>query len=361
MPTLRMMLDNSIYGQANDTKVANTKNASPLARHVSNHIQDPVGATKESLSNLTEKKLVYEQAKQDLSRQLAPVKSIIQNIEQEHDLNQNGIPDELENNPDLNPAARGGGPGMANRFAPDNGVPPNMAKEPGKENMMMPNPGMNMPGAGPKIGDELTMPQHKPAAKSGMAPKAKMSDVNQSKLSLKNRPGMQQPQGFPPKRVKVVVRSNSVSPGASRSLATVLPTARIRSMSDQEVRCGLGACSDTKKGMKAKGTSKGALKAWDTKGRRPHSSSIPKKSTVKSVKSKEIESGGPGSGRRPGGAHVDPTRTAFGRNRARLNELSYRNPAAKQSPAVEKQREKDLDKAYKKTGLGGKRPPTWLP
>src|SRR3954464_1650435 len=63
--------------------------ASPLAKHVGSHMQDPVGATKENYGKLQEAKLKYDMAREETQRGLIPVQGVITHLSQMHGLDPN--------------------------------------------------------------------------------------------------------------------------------------------------------------------------------------------------------------------------------------------------------------------------------
>lgn len=196
--------------------VEKKSSVSPLAQHVASHLTDPVGSTKETFGDLSQKKLDYQQAQENAKLQLAPVKSFIQQAEQQHglDQNQNGIPDDEEmgyqdpNNP--NPMM--GKPGMPGM---NPNLPPNMQQKPGM--MQQNNPAMNknVPGTGPKLypgrspaPGSMVRPQNMGTAQPGMqnpagTPSAKPPAAGPKKVTQK-KPG-----AAPGRSIKVHVAANA--------------------------------------------------------------------------------------------------------------------------------------------------------
>lgn len=162
--TIRSMIDSDypLAGIAGAVeKPAPGRKASPAAEHVAQHLEDPVGATKEGFEELADKQLQYDLAKENMKRKLAPVEAVIQHVKQTHGLdeNQNGIPDEEEGYQDPNQMQ----PGTVNRMPPQGmnkpGVPPNMAQRPGMMQQNRPGANVNVPGAGPAIAVKPGMQQ----------------------------------------------------------------------------------------------------------------------------------------------------------------------------------------------------------
>lgn len=119
------------------------------AEHVANHVQDPLGSTHDMFQRLGQKQLEYEMEKETARRSLAPVKAVLQHVDQLHQLtpqNPMGMnPDEAmgyqdPNNPQGNNVPMGG-------QGPMQPMQPGMAGKPGAP--MMPSKGQNdmMPGA----------------------------------------------------------------------------------------------------------------------------------------------------------------------------------------------------------------------
>src|ERR1039457_5125920 len=125
MPTLREIIDETtIYAAA-----PKAKNPSPVAKHVSSHIQDPLGATKEGFGKLQEAKLNYDQAREEMQRNLAPVQSVVDMASQLHGLT-------VGNNQSMMPGTPSMGQGTPgaqdNPDLDENGnpIPPNQSSMP---------------------------------------------------------------------------------------------------------------------------------------------------------------------------------------------------------------------------------------
>lgn len=136
MPTLRKMIDNGSLAAA-----------SPMATHVAKNVQDPLGETKEGFEDLAQKKSDYEVAKEGMRRNLLPVRSVIDHVNQMHQLD--GVPNPNDpmdpDNPDLEQ-------GM---------MPPNnMQQSPGQMGPSAGKPGMmspSQPGTGPRLTPQKPM------------------------------------------------------------------------------------------------------------------------------------------------------------------------------------------------------------
>lgn len=117
MPNLRAMID----GTTLTAGAIKAKKPSPAAQHVSDHIQDPVGATKEGFEGLQEAKLKYDMARESMQRNLAPVQSVMDHVSQVHGIQPgmgtpglgNGNVDSPEVDEDGNPII--GQPGQMNQ------------------------------------------------------------------------------------------------------------------------------------------------------------------------------------------------------------------------------------------------------
>lgn len=225
-----------------------------LATHVSNHLQDPIGTTKEGFDELQQKKLEYDMAKENMSRELAPVQSVIDHVSQMHDLNKNGIPDELEDPNDPNaPMQKGnsmmqGDQGMGyhgpNNAGQPGGMPQNMQQQPGRMQQGAPGKAVSYPGAGPKIPGAPAQQAKPEAPAAKAAPKGQM------------RPGKQAQRG-----IKVSVRAaDGISNGVSRRIRSSFAAAELGNMS---------CCSDSKAKMEAGGPGSGRRPGGGSGGKSP--------------------------------------------------------------------------------------------
>lgn len=154
---------------------------SPVAKHVSSHVQDPMGATKEGFEDMQTKKLQYDQSREKMQRSLTPVQSVIDMASQLHGLtvgnNQTPMPGSpamgqgmpgAQDNPEVDengnplppnqtgqPGSMSGQPtgqpnGMQGKPAPGNGQnPQNMSQTVGKMNSNRPSLAGFQPGVSP--------------------------------------------------------------------------------------------------------------------------------------------------------------------------------------------------------------------
>lgn len=257
----------------------NGKNGSPVANHIANHFQDPLGATQEGQSNLSQKKLEYDQAREDMQRNLAPVQSVLNHISSIHGI-MPGTPAGQIPTPGITPGAQPGAvdpqtglpmdPAMAGQDPnnpggndnPDmqNGVPGNMNQTPGKMNQNRPSIAGHQPGVSPGpqqsvVPGKMGMPQpggqtNKIAAKpkgAGTIPGAK--GPGDPKVSNKTK----QAQGNSSRQVKI-----SVAAATSCSSIPVM-----KASGAIESTFGLVSLST----MSAAGTSSGAKKNWSVRNK----------------------------------------------------------------------------------------------
>lgn len=158
--------------------------AKNMAEHVGNHVQDPLGSTKDMFDDLQQKNLAYEQSKDEARRQLLPVKQVIQHVEQTHNLN----PDEQMGWTDPNtgqPIQNGMPPGLAPQAGSPMGplaqqpgmnkapIPPNMAQTPGAMNTNRPSQAGFAPGVAPAQQQQVRpgkMGQPTPGQSNGTGP-----------------------------------------------------------------------------------------------------------------------------------------------------------------------------------------------
>ena len=181
MPTIRELLDGKELSFA----------ASPLAKHVSTHMQDPVGATKDQFGKLQDAKLKYDLAREETQRNLAPVQSVITHLSQMHGLQPDmptpalggGQPNSMggvdPNDPNAPPPEEldeNGQPIGKQQLGPD--IPPNMDQTVGKMNMNRPTMVGHQPGVAPMMEKQVVPPKlgmaspGKPQARNSPAPNA---------------------------------------------------------------------------------------------------------------------------------------------------------------------------------------------
>jgi hypothetical protein len=143
--------------------------ASPAAKHVAEHIQDPFGQTKGDFDDLNQARMDYETKKQNMRMKLAPVQQVVQGIKNMHQLDGPGDGSPLDmspNNPanmqpQIDPATgqpmvdpNTGLPLPNTPNAPgaqidQNGVPQNMSQTTGQMNMNRPSQAGFQPGVSP--------------------------------------------------------------------------------------------------------------------------------------------------------------------------------------------------------------------
>jgi hypothetical protein len=169
--------------EEDDPEDPNAAQPSDTAQHIANHIQDPVGTTQEMFQDLTEKKLAYDMSKAIARQGLAPVKAILQHVEQAYQLNDQQMM--------MNPDAAGGyqetgGPGM-----PQN---PQAMPQPGGMPGGMPQPGQPVKQRLPQGG--MSNVNQSPAAKANTQMRTPMPPTNSEQNG--NVPG----RSAPPKQVK---------------------------------------------------------------------------------------------------------------------------------------------------------------
>jgi hypothetical protein len=148
MTTLRDIIDGKAIENI-PALLAATK-ASPLTNHVSRHVQDPVGATKDQFGKLQQKKLEYDMAREETQRNLAPVQSVISHLSTLHNLQPNQQPmlDQNGQNPD---EAQG---------YDENGNPINTQQQPGQTmNQSRPSLVGHQPGVAPGPSAQVVPPK----------------------------------------------------------------------------------------------------------------------------------------------------------------------------------------------------------
>jgi len=140
---------------------------SPGAQHVQDHIADPLGATKEGFTDLTNKKLQYDQARENMQRELSMPQAVINHVSQIHGIipgqpaGQQPTPGMTGNQPQIDPATglpmQGqpgqdpNDPGMNDNpdMDPMSGNPANMNQTPGQMNQNRPSMAGHQPGVSP--------------------------------------------------------------------------------------------------------------------------------------------------------------------------------------------------------------------
>ena len=216
-PTIRQQAMDPKPG-TNKLKDTSKQQGASMAKTVSENLQDPLGTTQEGFDELNEKQMEYELAKQKMARNLAPVKSVIQHVEQMHDMNQNGIPDELE--PGMADQAMGyHGPNVGDRSRLGMGP---MAQQPGRMQMNKPGQAVSYPGAGPKIPGAPARQANPEAPVAKAAPKGQVAPAGKQM-----KPGKQAGKG-----ISVSVKaSDAIARGVSDRIRSTFAAANLANMS----------------------------------------------------------------------------------------------------------------------------------
>lgn len=203
------------------------KGGSPMANHIANHMQDPLGATKEGYQNLTQKKLEYDQAREDMQRNLAPVKSVMDHVSQIHGIQpgapagQIPTPGMTPGQPQIDPMTgqpMAGGPGQDpnNPGQNDNpeldefGNPVNMGQTTGKMNQNRPSMAGHQPGVAPGPQQSVV------PGKMGMPRPGGMQQTNKPAAKPKGAGGMPGAKG--PGDPKVAGKNNKAQSNSSRQI-----------------------------------------------------------------------------------------------------------------------------------------------
>lgn len=155
-------------GKTQTTTKAPKGQPSGMAKHISDHLQDTVGATKEGFEGLTNAKLQYDQQRESMQRNLAPVQSVIDHVSQMHNLDPRfgqGTPGMMpgQQSPDNTgvpglPGGQGNGEDENQAFD-ENGNPINMSQTVGKMNQSRPSQAGFQPGVAPGDGQTVRPPK----------------------------------------------------------------------------------------------------------------------------------------------------------------------------------------------------------
>jgi hypothetical protein len=330
MPNLREMIDNRTIC-AGAPKVSKP---SPVAQHVASHVQDPVGATKDTFSKLTQKKMEYDMAREEAQRNLAPVQSTLTHISQMHGI-QPGM-----GTPGMMPAQQPVNPDDPEQYD-ENGNPINMQQTTGQMNMNRPSQVGSQPGVAPGPAQSVVPPKMgmpKPGQPGMQNPMAKKPAGNKSLPGAKG-PGdpkvanktKKAQNSSPGKEVELHIKGSGdtgsrILAGASNRLETqlglgmlkfggvkssansIIPKGGDLDLTGKTVRAlasnlgnkatDMGESSEVAYNPKFAATSrkkrKSAKKAWKARGK-GHLSAKEKKALYESM-----SGGGPGSGRKPG-------------------------------------------------------------
>lgn len=146
----------AVTGDKSKSKSGSSSKSSPLAKHISERMQDPVGATKDDFGALSEAKLNYDMAREKTQRNLAPVQAVITHLSQMHNLDPNQPPMPGGMDPNDPMADQNGGNNM---FQDEQGNPVNMGNTAGKMNQTRPSLVGNQPGVAPGDGQTVRPPK----------------------------------------------------------------------------------------------------------------------------------------------------------------------------------------------------------
>jgi hypothetical protein len=234
------MIDNkTIYATA-----PKAKKPSPVAQHVADHMQDPLGATKDGFQDMQQKKLEYDMSREKMQRNLAPVQSVIDMASQLHGLTippggmmpgtpamgqgQPGAQDNPEMDEDGNPLPPGqsgqgqpSGPGaLIGKPMPGQGIPGNMSQTVGNMNSNRPSLAGFQPGVSPMDQQQVRPPKlgqaqpGNPIARNSPSPQGNMYNKQAaSPKGSKKLPGAKGP-GDP----KVANRSKQAQSKSAREI-----------------------------------------------------------------------------------------------------------------------------------------------
>lgn len=301
--------------------------ASPAAQHVLSHLGDPLGATKEGFTDLTQKKSDYDNARAEMQRELTMPQAVIDHVAQIHGLVPGGQPGQIPT-PGMTPAQ--GQPGQIDPATgqpmdpnqdpnnpggndnpdmdPVTGNPTNMSQKPGQINQNRPSMAGHQPGVSPGpaqsvVPGKMGMPQpggqvNKQAAKpkgNNSIPGAK--GPGDPKVGNKTK----QAQGNSSRQVKISVAASSSSGlpviHASRTIESTFGLASLSVIPKR--------IADT---LRSAGTSHGAKKHWSVRNKGPLSQKE-KDAHYGTMKSNMmVTPGSPGSGRMSPGSMRAPAR-----------------------------------------------------
>lgn len=292
MPTLREIIDGTVLAAAGIAPAApppgnavpkgkgakgNGKNGngkgspSPLAKHISDHLQDTVGATKEGFTKLQDAKTQYDMQREEMQRNLAPVQSVLDHVSQLHNLDTTpgAQIDPLAPYQDPNQM---GGPGSNAPGSQDaaqgydkDGNPVNMNQTVGKMNQSRPSLVGHQPGVAPGPAQSV-VPGKKGLPQPGQGNSA-------GRAGMPSQPNAQfGPQAAPPK-------GNRSMPGAKGpgDPKVANKTNKAQNNSSRQIKVHVSAASAIP-----------VIKA---------SSTIETQFGIAMLRSTSIKAGGPGSGR----------------------------------------------------------------
>lgn len=237
MPTLRAILDNTTITAAAPKAIK----PSPVAQHVSDHVQDPFGATKEGFQKLQQKKLEYDLERENMQRQLAPVQSVIQHVSDMHGI-QPGTG---------TPGMMNGQPGNTdNPDVDEYGNPINMGQTPGQMNQNRPSQAGFKPGVAPGFSEKQVVPGKAgmaspggPAARNAPRPNAQGNTFN--KMAAPPRGNRSMPGAKGPGDKKVANKGKQAQTNSSRQIKVHVTASGISAMPGArnrlETQLGLGS------------------------------------------------------------------------------------------------------------------------
>lgn len=280
--------------------------ASEGAKHVGRHIQDPFGQTKDMFDDVHKKKMEYELAKQNLIHQTAPTRAVLDRVSNIHNLDQapvsmgteplqpnpmdtqdgfsgNRTNDPLGTDPAMGQEVNQGRAGT--QLDPASRVPQNMSQAPGQMNQNRPSKAGFSPGVSPGpaqsvVSKKMGMPQ---PGQSNVGQKAGNPSAPQfAPQAPKPKGAGQLPNakgpGDPKVQKQVKKAQNNSSRGSGGESTAKQINIKIHgnrdcmkgARSNLDAMTGLDAlrsCGKTEDEMNSSGTSEGAEKGWDSRGR----------------------------------------------------------------------------------------------
>src|ERR1039458_6981246 len=174
MPNLREMID----GTTICAGAPKASKPSPVAQHVSQQIQDPLGATKQDFETLQQKKLEYDQAREKTQRNLAPVQSVLDQAAQLHGLTVGNNQQNMPGTPSLGQGMPGQPNAQDNPEVDEDGnpIPPDQSGLPS---------GQGQPGA------QAGLPTGKPQPGNGAMPQNMSQTVGKMNSNRPSQAGFQ--------------------------------------------------------------------------------------------------------------------------------------------------------------------------
>ena len=365
MPNLREIIDGTtIVAAGIAPPKAKSKSSSPMVKHISDHVQDPVGATKEGFGKLQRKKLEYDQERENMQRELSPVQSVINHVSQIHNLTPNAgvspLTDPMMMDPGQDPMNPQGMVGQdpnnpAENDNPDmdeNGDPANMNQTIGKMNQSRPSLAGHQPGVAPGDGQTVRPP------KMGV-PKPGQGNAG----SASGSPGTKQygKPAAPPKG------SGKVMPKAPGSKQVADKNKKAQNNSSRQIKVNVSASAfDTSipvlrasstidrhlgfESLRAAGTSVGGKKNWSTRGK-GHLSKKEKKAHHDTMDSMMMPSARPSGGMRPSGSVGSGGPSRFNRPSGNAKPLlNAKKMKAGPSELSDKVNDSSAELAYNPTG-----------